>query len=99
MYLQIVKQFLHQKIDNLKLKWLKLIYTIFYFKLCLLVAYLYLYKYAENYTKQVDLSALNLSGLHDLVELRGMQSEETKHINHLNRSNLEDLILSTGKCF
>lgn len=96
MYFQIVKQFLHEKIDNLKLKWLKLIYTIVYFKLCFLVVCLYLFKYSSNYTKLVDLSALNLNELHDLVELRGMQNEDTKNGNHLNRSNLEELIASTG---
>jgi hypothetical protein len=96
MYFQEVKQFLQDKFDNLKLKWLKLIYAIVYFKLCLLVACLYLFKYSSTYTKLVDLSALNFNELHDLVEMRGMQNEEIKNLNKLNRSNLEELILSTG---
>ena len=96
MYFQEVKQFLREKFDNLKLKWLKLIYAIVYFKLCLLVACLYLFKYSSNYTKLVDLNTLNFNELHDLVEIRGMQNEEIKSLNKLNRSNLEELILSTG---
>ena len=90
------RAYLQEKLDNIKLKWLKLIYTIVYFKLCLIVACLYLFKYSSNYSKLVDLSKIKLTDLNELAELRGLQNEENRNANKFTRSSLKELISNTG---
>lgn len=73
---------------------LKLVYSIVYLKLCILIAYIHFLTRLRNDFSQVeDLSKLNLSTLNKILDLRGVRKSKLA----LEKNDLIQIVKSTGK--
>ena len=74
------------------LKYLKAVYILAHLKLCLIISIFYLYINSKDYYKLVDVSELDSNSLSDLVNSRGILTED-----EINRIEMEKSISETGK--
>jgi E3 ubiquitin-protein ligase RNF103 len=71
-------------------KWLKSIYLLFYLKLCISIAYIYLFKNLNTYTNFLDVSNLNVNKLKLLINIRGIVH------NYNEKDDLKSLVKNSG---
>jgi len=74
------------------LKYLKTVYILAHLKLCLIISIFYLYINSNDYFELIDVSELDSNSLSDLVNSRGILTED-----QMSRVEMEKSLSETGK--
>lgn len=77
----------------LHLKQLKLLYTIVYLKCCVIIAYIHLIRFSNDYTEILNRKALDENALIEISALRGINQF------HSNKLNLQKFISESGAIY
>lgn len=87
--------YLKENIFQIKsIKLLKLIYSLVYFKLCIIFACVHLLTNLSNYNQILDLSKLSAQTLKQIIDLRGLRLEHTSANSNFS---LAELVQNSGK--
>ena len=74
---------------------LKLAYSLVFFKLCFVTAYIHYFLNSTDYSQIENVARLNTSTLNRIIDMRGIHKD--KKILALERSDLVELVASTGE--
>ena len=77
-----------------QLVFLKLAYSLVFFKLCFLTAYVHYLLNSGDYSQMENVARLNTSTLSRLIDTRGIHND--KKILALERTDLVELVSNTG---